>query len=84
MSSLDALFREGLMEFGVLAAPVLGTLLLVGLALGVLQAATQVNEPSIGAVVRLVTAMGVVALGGGWMVQRMAAFLVSAISRMAG
>jgi len=78
------LFREGLMTFGLLGAPVLGSLIVVGFVIGVMQAATQVNEQSIGAVARLVTAIGVLVLAGGWMVERMAAFLHSAIVRMAG
>ena len=84
MNEISALFREGLMTFGLLGAPVLGALMLVGLVVGVMQAATQVNEQSIGAVARLVTAIGVLVLAGGWMVGRMAAFLHSAIVRMAG
>lgn len=84
MNEIAGLFREGLMTFGLLGAPVLGAVLLVGLVVGVMQAATQVNEQSIGTVARLVTAIGVLVLAGSWMVERMAAFLQSAMVRMAG
>lgn len=84
MNEIAGLFREGLMTFGLIGAPVLGAVLLVGLVVGVMQAATQVNEQSIGTVARLVTAIGVLVLAGSWMVERMASFLQSAMVRMAG
>lgn len=80
--ALPALFREGLQLMGVVGAPLLGALMIVSLIVGVLQSVTQVQEPAVGAVPRLATVVIAVMLGGGWMMERMAAFLRSAIERI--
>lgn len=81
--ALPALFREGLTLLGVVGGPLFGALLLVGLVVGVLQSVTQVQEPAVGAVPRLATVVLVVLLGGGWMMERLAGFLRSALERLA-
>lgn len=58
-------------------------LLVAGIVLGVFQAATQINDPALGALPRLVVAIGAVWLMGSWMMERLSAFLVSALQRMA-
>lgn len=80
--ALPALFREGLQLMGVVGAPLFAALMIVSLVVGVLQSVTQVQEPAVGAVPRLATVVLVVMLGGGWMMERMAAFLRSAIERL--
>jgi flagellar biosynthetic protein FliQ len=78
-----ALLREGLALLGTVGAPLLLGLLAVGLVVGVLQAATQVNDPAVGFLPRLVAAILLCVLLGGWMMERMAGFLVHALQRMA-
>lgn len=80
--ALPALFREGLQLMGVVGGPLFAALMIVSLIVGVLQSVTQVQEPAVGAVPRLATVVLVVMLGGGWMMERMAAFLRSAIERL--
>lgn len=80
--SLPALFREGMMLLGVVGGPLFAALLLVSLVIGVLQSVTQVQEPAVGALPRLATVIGVVMLTGGWMLERFAGFLRSAMERM--
>ena len=80
--ALPALFREGLMLLGVVAGPLFAALLPVSLVVGVLQSVTQIQEPAVGAVPRLATVILVVALSGGWMMERLAGFLRSAIERL--
>jgi flagellar biosynthetic protein FliQ len=80
--ALPALFREGLALLGVVAGPLFGVLLVVSLVVGVLQSVTQVQEPAVGAVPRLLTVVLTVMAGGGWMMDRLAAFLRSAIERL--
>jgi len=80
--ALPALFREGLQLMGVVGGPLFAALMIVSLVVGVLQSVTQVQEPAVGAVPRLATVVLVVMLGGGWMMERMAAFLRSAIERL--
>jgi flagellar biosynthesis protein FliQ len=79
-----ALLREGLLLLAAVGGPVLGTLLLVGLAVGILQAATQINDPAVGFLPRGLAAVAVVWLGGGWIMERLAGFLGQALVRMAG
>lgn len=79
-----ALLREGLMLLGVVGGPLFGALLVVGLVVGVLQAATQVNDPAVGFLPRALTVGLVCTFAGGWMMDRLAHFLAHAITRMAG
>ena len=51
-------------------------------SVGTLQAATQVNDPAVGFLPRLLTAVILCVALGGWMMQRMAGFFVQALQRM--
>jgi flagellar biosynthesis protein FliQ len=78
----SALLREG---FGVLAmvgGPFMGALLAIGLVVGLLQAVTQINDPAIGFLPRLVTIVLVAWFAGGWAVERLAQFVAGALQRM--
>ncbi len=77
------LMREGMQLLAVVAAPLMGALLVVGLIVGILQAATQINDPAVGALPRLIAAGLAILFFGGWMITRFAAFFVSAAHRMA-
>jgi flagellar biosynthesis protein FliQ len=79
-----ALLREGLLLLALLGGPLLGTLLLVGLVVGVLQAATQINDPAVGFLPRGLAAVAVAWLAGPWIVERLSGFLGQALLRMAG
>ncbi len=80
----SALLREGLLLVGMVAAPLLAVLLIVGLLVGALQAATQVQDPAVGFVPRILAAGAALWLLGPWMAGRLAAFLAEAMHRMAG
>ncbi|WP_245529775.1 flagellar biosynthetic protein FliQ [Anaeromyxobacter dehalogenans] len=79
-----ALLREALLLLAAVGGPVLGALLLVGLVVGVLQAATQVNDAAVGFLPRAAAAGVVIWLLGGWMMDRLSGFLAQCIVRMAG
>jgi flagellar biosynthetic protein FliQ len=77
-----SLLREG---FGVLAsvgAPFLGALMVVGLLVGIVQAATQINDSALGFLPKLVTGIGIAWMFGGWAVERLAQYLIVAFNRM--
>lgn len=80
--SLSALFREGLTLLSVTGGPLLGGLLLMGLVVGVLQSATQIQEPAVGAVPRIATVVLIAVFFGPWMMERLARFLAIAMERM--
>jgi flagellar biosynthesis protein FliQ len=79
-----ALLREGLLVVGLVGGPLFAVVLVVGIVFGVLQAATQVNDPALGFLPRALAAGLVMLLAGGWMMDRLASFLAHAIERMAG
>jgi type III secretion protein S len=66
--------REALLLALLVSAPALGAALLVGTVAGVLQAATQVQEPSIGVVPRLAAVLAALAFAAPWIGARVARF----------
>jgi flagellar biosynthesis protein FliQ len=79
-----SVMREG---FGVLAAvggPFVIALLVVGLLVGLLQAATQINDPAVGFLPRLVTGLLVAYFSGHWVMERLSNYFAAALRSMAG
>jgi flagellar biosynthesis protein FliQ len=77
-----ALFREGMTLLATVGGPVMLALLVVGLVTGVLQSATQIQEPAVGTVPRLATVMATAIFLGPWMVERLARFFHLALERL--
>jgi len=77
-----ALLHDGLRLLAEVGGPIIGVLLIVGLTMGVLQAATQINDPAVGFVPRLCVAIGTCWLMGGWIVEKLAAFFAHAVASM--
>jgi flagellar biosynthesis protein FliQ len=69
----------------ITASPILAAALVAGLVIGILQAATSVNDATISFVPKLVVVMGTMALASGFMLARMAeyfAVVFETISRL--
>ena len=81
--TLPSLARDGFMVLASVGAPLFGTMLLVGLIVGILQSATQINDPAVGFVPRIVTATLVCWLLGPWILHRLAVFFASAVIGLA-
>ena len=64
------LAREAILVVLLVSAPPVGAALLVALATGVLQAATQVQEPTIAVVPRLVAVLAALAAASPWIAAR--------------
>ncbi len=64
--------REALLVALQISAPPLGVALLVGLAMGAFQGATQIQDHAIGAVPRLVAVLFAVGVAAPWMASRVA------------
>ncbi|MGC3998697.1 MAG: flagellar biosynthetic protein FliQ [Anaeromyxobacter sp.] len=79
-----ALIHDALLMLASVGGPIFGIMLAVGLVIGILQAATQINDNAVGFLPRAVAAGLTVWMLGGWMMERLAAFLVHAIAAMAG
>jgi flagellar biosynthetic protein FliQ len=67
--------QQGLMLMLMVAAPVLLTVLVVGLVVSVLQAATQINEATLSFVPKIVAAVAVLAFAGPWMLSTLVEYL---------
>jgi flagellar biosynthetic protein FliQ len=59
----------------MVAAPILGTVLVVGLTISLFQALTQINEATLSFVPKLVAAVGVFAMAGPWMLTTLVDFI---------
>jgi type III secretory pathway component EscS len=71
--------REALLVALLVSAPPLGAALLVGLVTGVLQAASQVQDPSIPVVPRLTAVLGALALAAPWIGVHVVRFAASCL-----
>jgi flagellar biosynthesis protein FliQ len=78
------LLREGLVLVGVVGGPIFFVMLGVGLVMGILQAATQINDTAVGFLPRAAAAAACIWLAGGWMMERMSQYLAQSIVRMSG
>lgn len=77
---METLVHESAQVLATVGAPFMFALLGVGLVVGVLQAATQVNDPAVGAVPRLAVAVGLAVAMGGWIAERLAGLLISSLT----
>ena len=59
--------QEALLTLLMVASPVLGVVLVVGLVISLFQAITQINEATLTFIPKLIAAMLVFALAGPWM-----------------
>lgn len=73
-AALLALGREAVLLVLLLSAPPLAAALAVGLVTGVLQAATQIQEPAVGVVPRVAAVLGALGAAAPWIAARLARF----------
>jgi flagellar biosynthetic protein FliQ len=67
--------QNGLMMLLMISAPVLLTVLVVGLVVSIFQAATQINEATLSFVPKVVAAVAVLAITGPWMLSSLVEFI---------
>lgn len=67
--------QQGLYMLMLVAAPILITVLLVGVVVSVFQAATQINEATLSFVPKVVAAIVVLAITGPWMVTTLVEYI---------
>lgn len=72
----------GLQMALLLGAPPLLAVLAVGVVVGILQAATQINEPTIAFVVKAITLMATLALTGHFLMGRLVSFTTDLFHRI--
>ncbi len=67
--------QQGLWMLLMVAAPILLTVLVVGLVISIFQAATQINEATLSFVPKIVAAVVVLAIAGPWMLSTLVNYL---------
>ena len=67
--------QQGLYMLLMVSAPILLTVLLVGLVVSLLQAATQINEATLSFVPKVVAAVAVLAVAGPWMLTQLVDYI---------
>jgi flagellar biosynthetic protein FliQ len=77
-----ALTREGFMLLATTTGPIIGGLLVIGLLVGIFQAATQINDPAVGFLPRFAAAILAVWMLGGWLMERYSSFFAHSLQRM--
>ncbi len=76
--------REALLLALLISTPPLAAALLIGLTVGTLQAATQIQDPAVPVVPRLCAVIGALALAGPWMGARVVRFAAECMAHLAG
>ncbi|MDP1693171.1 MAG: flagellar biosynthesis protein FliQ [Burkholderiaceae bacterium] len=76
--------QQGLYLLLMVAAPVLLTVLAVGLVVSVFQAATQINEATLSFVPKIVAAVAVLAVAGPWMMTTLVEYLQRTLQSIPG
>jgi len=67
--------QQGLYLLLMVAAPVLLTVLVVGLVVSIFQAATQINEATLSFVPKMIAAVAVMMVAGPWMLSTLVEYL---------
>ncbi len=67
--------QQGLWMLLMVSAPVLLTVLSVGLVVSVFQAATQINEATLSFVPKVIATVAVLAIAGPWMLSTLVGYL---------
>jgi flagellar biosynthesis protein FliQ len=81
--SLGSLTYESLRVLATVGAPLFGVVLGMGLLVGILQSATQINDSAVGFLPKICAALLTLSLLGPWMVQRLAQLFILALHHVA-
>ena len=76
--------QQGLYILLLVSAPVLISILLVGLVVSVFQAATQINESTLSFVPKIVAAVMVLAFAGPWMMTTLVEYMQRTLQSIPG
>ena len=79
--------QQGLYMLLMVSAPILITVLLIGLAVSIFQAATQIHEATLSFVPKMIAAVAVIGFAGPWMLTTLVEYLqrmITAIPTVVG
>ena len=83
-STVVELGRQALWITVLISAPLLGVALFVGLVIGILQAATSINEATLSFIPKLAAMAIALALVGGWQLTTLVDYMRSIFQRIPG
>jgi flagellar biosynthesis protein FliQ len=76
--------QQGLYMLLMVSAPILLTVLVVGLVVSVFQAATQINEATLSFVPKIIATVAVLAFAGPWMMTTLVEYLQRTLQSIPG
>ena len=76
--------QEALLTLLMVAAPILGIVLVVGLVISLFQTITQINEATLTFIPKLIAAMLALAIAGPWMLSMLVDFIRHTIESIPG
>jgi flagellar biosynthetic protein FliQ len=76
--------QQGLTLLLLVSAPILVTVLVIGLAVSIFQAATQISEATLSFVPKIVGAVAVLAFSGPWMLATLVEYLRETLMAIPG
>lgn len=76
-----ALVREAFSVLAIVGGPIFLTVVTVGLLIGAVQAATQINDPALSFVPRIMALCSLLLVAGGWMLDTLVALFVTSAER---
>ena len=83
-SAVIDLAREALWITILVSAPLLGVTLVIGLAIGVVQAATSINKMTLSFIPKLVALAGAIVLFGNWQIALLVDYVRGIYERIPG
>ena len=82
ISDVLTIGREALIITMMIAGPLLGGILLVGVVIGILQAATSIQEMTLSFIPKLVIVVAVLFILGGWQILTLVEYLQSLLANL--
>ena len=82
ISDVITIGREALIVTIMIAGPLLGGILLVGVVIGILQAATSIQEMTLSFVPKLIIVVAILFILGGWQILTLVEYLQSLLANL--
>ena len=82
ISDVITIGREALIITIMIAGPLLGGILLVGVVIGILQAATSIQEMTLSFIPKLIVVVAVLFVLGGWQILTLVEYLQSLLANL--
>ena len=82
ISDVITIGREALIVTIMIAGPLLGGILLIGVIIGILQAATSIQEMTLSFIPKLIIVVAILFILGGWQILTLVEYLQSLLANL--